>query len=123
MPCAARELALNPQPSHGQKLPARVTAGGIIVAVRLTPKASADEVQGVEDTAGERAVKARVRAIPDKGKANQAVTALIAEWLDEPKSRCELTSGGKSRLKHILVRGDAQALMAKLAARVAALAS
>ena len=102
-------------------LPARATAEGVVIAVRLTPKASSDEVQGVEDTAEGRVLKARVRAIPDKGKANQAVAALVAEWLGEPKSRAELVSGGKSRLKHILLRGDARALMAKLAARIAAL--
>jgi uncharacterized protein YggU (UPF0235/DUF167 family) len=66
-------------------------------------------------------LKARVRAIPDKGKANQAAAALVAAWLGEPKSRAELVAGGKSRLKHILVRGDARALTGKLTERVAAL--
>ncbi len=105
----------------GPALPARAVAEGIIVAVRLTPKASSDEVQGVEDTPDGPVLKARVRAIPDKGKANQAVTVLVAEWLGEPKSRAELAAGGKSRLKHVLIRGDARALMSTLGARVAAL--
>jgi uncharacterized protein (TIGR00251 family) len=105
----------------GPPLPARAAAEGIVIAVRLTPKASSDEVQGVENTADGPVLKARVRAIPDKGKANQAAVVLIAEWLGEPKSRAELVAGGKSRLKHILIRGDTQALTGKLAARVAAL--
>jgi uncharacterized protein len=107
-----------PQPST---LPARARSDGIVVAVRLTPKSSADEVQGVEQTADGPVIKARVRAIPDKGRANEAVANLIAAWLGEPKSRAELVSGGKSRLKQILIRGDAPALLTKLAARIAAL--
>lgn len=92
-----------------------------MIAVRLTPKSSADEVEGVEDTASGPVIKARVRAIPDKGRANEAVAVLLAHWLNEPKSRAELVSGGKSRLKQVLIRGDAQALMAKLAALIAGL--
>lgn len=102
-------------------LPARVTAEGIVVAVRLTPKASSDAVTGCEQGPDGLVLKARVRAIPDKGKANDAVAVLLAEWLGVPKSSAGLVSGGKSRSKHVLVRGDAPALMAKLAARVAAL--
>lgn len=109
-------MAENPQPPS---LPARATPDGIIIAVRLTPKSSADEVQGVEATADGPVVKARVRAIPDKGRANEAVTVLLAEWLGEPKSRAELVSGGKSRLKQVLIRGDARSLMTKFAARIA----
>lgn len=101
--------------------PARTTTEGIIITVRLTPKSSADEVLGVEDTADGPILKARVRAVPDKGRANEAVATLLAQWLDEPKSRAELASGGKSRLKHVLIRGDAQALMSKLAVRISGL--
>lgn len=107
-----------PKPSS---LPARTTTEGIVIAVRLTPKSSADEVQGVEDTADGPVLKARVRAIPDKGRANEAVATLLAEWLGEPKSRAELASGGKSRLKQVLIRGDARALVSKLAARIGGL--
>jgi uncharacterized protein len=111
---SAGYLLNTPQPP----LPARVTADGIIITVRLTPKASADEVQGVETLADGPVLKARVRAIPDKGKANEAVAQLLADWLGEPKSHAALVSGGKSRLKHVLIRGDARVLMAKFATRI-----
>src|SRR5687767_10121306 len=93
-------------------LPARATADGIVLAVRLTPKSGADAVTGFEALGDGRLVlKARVRAAPEKGKANAALAELIADWLGAPKSRAELVTGGKSRLKQILVRGDAAMLM------------
>jgi len=106
-----------------QPLPARLSTEGIIITVRLTPKASVDEVQGVEDMTEGPVLKARVRAIPDKGKANDAVAKLLADWLGEPKSHATLVSGGKSRLKQVLIRGDANLLMAKFATRIASFLS
>ena len=108
----------------GAPLPARPVADGIVVAVRLAPKAGADQVAGVEVTDEDQPVlRVRVRATPEGGKANAAVAALLAKWLDEPKTRAELVSGGKSRLKQILIRGEAKALMEKLAARIGAMQS
>jgi uncharacterized protein YggU (UPF0235/DUF167 family) len=79
-------------------VPARETAGGIVVALRLTPKAGRDEVTGLEIGAdGLAFLMARVRALPEKGKANAALAALIADWLALPKSTCAVVSGGKSR--------------------------
>jgi uncharacterized protein (TIGR00251 family) len=103
----------------GSRLPARVVAEGIVVAVRLTPKASSDAATGVEEGADGWVLKARVRAIPDKGKANEAVAVLLAKWLGVPKSSVSLASGGKSRSKQVLVKGDANELMERLAARIA----
>jgi uncharacterized protein YggU (UPF0235/DUF167 family) len=47
----------------------------------------------------------------------------LPKWLGEPKTRAELVSGGKSRLKQILIRGEAGALMEKFSARIALLKS
>jgi len=108
----------------GDALPARPVADGIVIAVRLTPKAGADQVSGVEGAGdGQPVLRVRVRAAPEDGKANAAVAALLAKWLDEPKTRAELISGGKSRLKQILIRGEAGALMEKFSARIALLKS
>jgi uncharacterized protein len=95
-------------------------AGGIVISVRLTPKAAVDDVCGIE-TAGQgpAVLHVRVRAAPEDGKANAAVAGLLAKWLDQPKSAGELVSGGKSRRKQILIRGDAAALMQKLASLTA----
>lgn len=106
----------------GGSLPARAVAGGIVISVHLTPKAASDEVRGIVMVGREPAVlRVRVRAAPEDGKANIAVAALLAKWLDQPKTAAELVSGGKSRRKQILIRGDPAALMEKLASLIALL--
>ena len=51
-------------------LPLRPSRDGVILAVRLTPKSSRDEIVGVEDHGGECVLKARVRAHP-RGRPRQ----------------------------------------------------
>ena len=96
----------------------RPVRDGLIVSFRLTPKSSRDEVGGLVDTADGKAIAAKVRAVPEKGAANTALERLVADWLDVPKSTVSLDTGGKSRLKSLLVRGDPQALQARVAARL-----
>lgn len=84
------------------------------MAVRLTPKSSKDEISGIEPYDGKSVLKARVRAIPDKGQANAALVKLIAKWLGVPRSTVSLASGGKSRLKSIEVRGNEDELIGLL---------
>ncbi|MGF1620904.1 MAG: DUF167 family protein [Rhodomicrobiaceae bacterium] len=105
--------------ADGFPIPARETADGLVLAVRLTPKAARNDVTGVECGAdGLPFLTVRVKAVPEKGKANAALISLIAKWLDLPKSRCALVSGGKSRLKQVLARGDTRELKARLVQRV-----
>lgn len=106
------------RPSSG-RLPARTVSDGIIISIRLTPSSGADQVSGIEATDDSQPIlRVRVRAAAEGGKANAAVAALLARWLDEPKTRAELISGSKSRLKQVLVRGEAGALMEKLTVRI-----
>jgi uncharacterized protein (TIGR00251 family) len=114
---------LSSGPAGASGSPARETPDGIVIAVRLTPKSGADTVTGVEVRGGQTVVKARVRAAPEDGKANAALARLIAEWMNEPKTNAEVVSGGKSRLKQVLVRGDSTLLMNRLLARLQALNS
>ena len=52
----------------------RSARNGIDLFVRLTPRSSSDEIGDVETTAdGRTHLAARVRAVPDKGKANAAL--------------------------------------------------
>jgi uncharacterized protein (TIGR00251 family) len=105
--------------AQNRELPARPSEKGLMLQVRLTPKSSSDEVSGVEETASGLALKARVRAVPDKGKANDALIKLLAGWLGWPQSRLSLASGGKSRIKQVFAEGDPAALEAKLKALLA----
>lgn len=95
-------------------------AGGVRLRVRLTPKSSRDEVCGLEDTAEGAALKVRVRAVPEDGKANAALVEIVARWLQVPKSSVELVAGGKSRIKSLAVSGRPAELEQRLGERLAA---
>ena len=56
----------------------------------------------------------RVRAVPDQGKANAAVTALLAAALEVPKSAVELVAGDTARIKTFEIAGNAEELAARL---------
>ena len=66
---------------------------------------------------GKAVLKARVRAVPEKGKANVALEKLIAKWLGVPSGGVTLVSGGASRLKSVRVDGDPEALSAAIDTR------
>ena len=100
------------------ELPWRVTSDGLVLRVRLTPKASSEGIDGLENTAEGVAVKARVRAVPSDGEANAALTRLIAKWLDLPKSRIALVAGNKSRIKSVAITGEPDTLARGLAAKL-----
>jgi uncharacterized protein (TIGR00251 family) len=92
-------------------------AEGVELHVRLTPKSSRDALDGIETRAdGACMLKARVRAIPEDGKANEALIALISKQLKLPASRIRLTAGATSRQKTLLLEGDTDELAARLAA-------
>ena len=79
--------------------------------VRVTPNAGRDAIDGVEHRDDGLAVlRLRVSAVPDKGRANQAVIGLLAKLLRISKSSISLKSGDTSRLKTLLLAGDGHAL-------------
>jgi uncharacterized protein (TIGR00251 family) len=89
---------------------------GVVVVVRLTPKAGRDEIEGVELLADGRPVlKARVSAPPNDGAANVALIALLARKLGLPASRIDVVAGRTARVKRLRVRGDARVLTMLLA--------
>ena len=93
--------------------------GGLRVSVRLTPKSSRDAIDGVKTAAdGNAHLAARVRAVPENGKANKALELLLAKMLGVPKSAVSVTGGQTSRLKTVAVTCEADerdALVSKLA--------
>lgn len=98
--------------------PYRTRTDGILVAVRLTPNSSRDEIGGLELRDGKLVLVARVRAVPEKGKANAALEKLIAKWLDVSKSSVRIFSGGKSRMKIVSVLGQIDRLVVDIEARL-----
>jgi uncharacterized protein len=101
-------------------LPLQPVADGVIVTVKLTPKARRESIDGISEEAGRagpaRALKVRVAAVPEDGKANAALIALLARAWDVPRTTLTLASGATQRLKRIHIKGDPTALAAKVKA-------
>lgn len=92
--------------------PWSVGDGGLTLQVRLTPKADRDRIDGIVELAdGRRVIAARVRAVPEKGAANKALTALVAKQLGVAKSTVRLTAGATGRVKTLAVDGPPAALL------------
>lgn len=73
---------------------------GARIHVRVTPKASQNKIV-VESGEGADALRLRVyvTTVPEDGKANKAVVALLSKFLKVPKTRLTLVSGHTSRDK------------------------
>jgi len=86
------------------------------LAVKLTPGASADRIDGWDvDVDGRPVLKVRVRARPVEGEANAALILVLSKSLGVSRSSVSLARGGQSRLKMIAVEGlDDEALRARL---------
>ncbi len=83
--------------------------------VRLTPRAHSDVVEGVGTSAdGKSHLKARVRAIPEKGRANKALENLLARHFGFAKATLKITSGTQGRLKTISISGEPSTIREKL---------
>ncbi|MFW6457008.1 MAG: DUF167 domain-containing protein [Planctomycetota bacterium] len=87
------------------------TTKGYLIPVLVSAGSSQNAVRGQHDGR----MKLAVSAPPEKGKANKAITQLLARELDISKSRIHVVSGKKSPEKKILVeRVPASALDAIL---------
>ena len=95
--------------------PWAVSADGLVVTVRLTPKGGRDAIDGIEHLADGRCVlKARVRAAPSDGEANSALLRLLAQTLRIAPREIALIGGATSRVKRMLIRGDVRAVATAL---------
>ena len=82
------------------------------MAVRLTPRARADRIAGIAaDEAGKSVLKAAVTAVPEDGKANAAMIALLAKTWRLPKSSLSVATGSTSRNKSVVIAGNSNELM------------
>ncbi len=84
----------------------RVEADGLVLTVRVSPKASRNAVQGVMETPDGFALKVAVTAPPDKGKANAAVLVLLAKVFGVSKSSLSVVAGQADRRKILRIKGD-----------------
>lgn len=95
--------------------PWSIAAGGVTLAVRLTPKGGRDAIDGIgRRDDGQCVLKVRVRAAPSEGEANGALLRLIADTLGVPLRAVSLVAGATSRIKRTAIAGDGPTLAAAL---------
>jgi uncharacterized protein YggU (UPF0235/DUF167 family) len=94
-----------------------VTAEGIRLRLRVTPKSRREGPQGFVATAeGDWALKLGINAAPEDGKANAAIVALLAKHLPVAKAAISVAAGAKDRRKLVDIRGQPPELVAALEA-------
>lgn len=76
-----------------------LTATGIILNLHIQPRASKNQLCGVQDNA----LKIRLTSPPVDGAANKLCREFLADLLDVPKSAVEIISGETSRHKRVRV--------------------
>ena len=92
-----------------------IAPDGLTVVVRLTPKGGRDSVDGIETLSdGSTVLKARVRAAPHEGAANDALCRLLAKAVGVPPRAVEIAGGATSRIKRVKIVGETGALTSAL---------
>lgn len=86
------------------------------VHVKLAPKAAADRIGPIHASDTGAVLKVAVTAAPERGRANAAMIALLAKAWGVPKTSVAVIKGETDRTKVLFVSGDADALLAKMAA-------
>lgn len=76
------------------------TKDGASFAVKVVPRASREELAGVQDGA----LRIRLTAPPVEGAANRALVDFVARLLDLPKRDVDILAGHGSRRKVVAVR-------------------
>lgn len=95
--------------------PWSVTADGVALSLRLTPRCGRDAIDGVEVLPDERPVLiARVRAAPADGETNAALIRLVAKSLGVPRRDVAVVAGATGRLNRLLISGNGPTLIAAL---------
>ena len=80
------------------------------IRVKLTPKASRNEVSGRE---GE-IYRIKVTAPPVDGRANEALVGFLAKKLGVGRGKVQIITGASSRLKRVRIEGLSSAAISDL---------
>ena len=86
---------------NAEPSPLQITESGVLLRVRVQPRASADRLEGLQ---GDQ-LRLRLTAPPVGGAANAACIAFLAKKLGISRSRVQLYAGEKSRDKLVHIVG------------------
>ena len=70
------------------------------IAVKVIPRSSKTEISG---QLPDGAWKVKLAAVPEKGKANKALCAFLADHFGVPRSRVTILSGETSHRKRVRI--------------------
>ncbi|MDD4873013.1 MAG: DUF167 domain-containing protein [Kiritimatiellae bacterium] len=79
------------------------TKEGVIIKLRIIPRASKNEICGELGDA----LKIKLQAPPVEGKANKALIEFLADTLDISRNQISILSGDTGRNKRVLIAGVA----------------
>jgi uncharacterized protein len=79
----------------------RATNDGVLIAVRVVPRAARAGLAGVR----EDALLVRLNAAPVEGAANDELIEVLSDALGVPRRSVSITVGERSRRKTVLIRG------------------
>jgi hypothetical protein len=79
----------------------KVTPTGVVLDVRVIPRAKKSQLGGVRDDA----LVVRLAAPPVDGTANAALIEFLAETLRLPRRAIRILSGERGRLKRLSIDG------------------
>jgi len=79
--------------------------GAVVFAVRVTPRASREAIEGEH----QGALKVRLTAPPLEGRANDALRRLLAARLNVPLSAVRIVGGEKCRNKRVAIAAVSRA--------------
>jgi hypothetical protein len=80
-------------------LPVEKKREGLLLRVRVQPRAAKNQIAGLHNDA----IKLRITAPPADNKANQACARFLAKQLDLPPSAITIASGKTSRAKQLFI--------------------
>ncbi len=89
----------------------REDGDGVLIAVKVVPRARKSEVAGPQGNA----LRVRVAAPPVEGAANEALVAFLAETLGLRRRDVAVEAGERAHFKLVRIQGlDADAVAARL---------
>lgn len=72
-----------------------------VIQVKVIPNTAQTKIERWQDGI----LRIRIRAVPEKGKANEALLTLLAKELKIPKSAVKIVSGHSARIKRVSIEG------------------
>jgi uncharacterized protein YggU (UPF0235/DUF167 family) len=74
--------------------------GGLVLDIKAVPRA---RTTGVSDVMANGVLKVRATAAPEKGRANEEICAVLADYLGVPKRNLEVIHGHTSPQKRVRI--------------------